>query len=140
MTVNIAETITLNGVNRGSSTTFSIPSIKYVENGIVTLTSAVSKIFVFDATVADDKSILSAGVKYIRLTNLDTSYDAKVSFVQGSDTAWFLIPAYKSMTISDVGLDADSSPIASSPTLANLDSISGQGTGTMALEYFIAST
>ena len=142
MTVNIAESISLNGVNRGSSTNFSIPDIKYVENGIITLSTAIKAVLVTgDSSAA--KNVVAANIRYIRLTNLDTSYIADVRVAANTNEQfWIQIPPYKSFMLTDTAMMAKDDALASAGSFNDLESIFAEvngGSGTMSLEYYIAS-
>ena len=140
LNVRITESITLAGVDRGSSTVFNVNAVKYIENGLITLGTALKAIVVVGDS-ATAKNIPAAGIKYIRLSNLDTSYVADIRVTgDGTEEVWFQIPAYQSFMLSDTSIFCNDDAFSSSPTFADITSIYAKSSSAMSLEYYIAST
>jgi len=75
LTVTITEAVTLNGASRGSTNTLTVSGVDDVYHRIVTVPSGVDTTLAsFKSTVGVADSALDLGnVKYIRVTNLDSS-------------------------------------------------------------------
>ena len=80
LTVTVKEQLYLNGKDRGSETTHTFNFVDEVMSFIKTCPDDASTLlFTFDTTPATTASNLVVGdVKYIRLTNLDTSVDCEI--------------------------------------------------------------
>ena len=73
LTVNITETITLNGVSRNSAVTTEIASIAEIFNRIMTVDASTNGTGIFDvaATLPGPGTFSRADFEYCRITNLD---------------------------------------------------------------------
>ena len=72
MTINITESLTLNGVEQGGNITQSITGINNISKRTVVVTTTEATIATFSAAVAAGNYI-AANVRYIRFTNLEAS-------------------------------------------------------------------
>ena len=72
MTINLTESLTLNGVEQGGNTTQSITGINNISKRTVVVTTTEATIATFSAAVAAGNYI-AANVRYIRFTNLEAS-------------------------------------------------------------------
>jgi|TARA_Y100000015_G_scaffold28991_2_gene28284 hypothetical protein len=152
LSVTIKETVTLNGKERGSENVLDITSVNQVYHRIVTCPANV------DTTVATFRSGTNVAdgaldvedVKYIRVTNLDSSNDLNLSLQidageddsAADESATILLQAGKSFimgTPSD-GIAVDDSAATIVTALHNLESILlDPGTNAISAEIFIAS-
>ena len=82
LTVTHSENIRLNGTQQGSSNSFTIDSITQIFKNIVTVPSgADTTIAAFKSTVGTADGALDVeNVKYIRVTNLDSTNPVNLSF------------------------------------------------------------
>ena len=153
--VDITETITLNGVTRNGKASVSIPTIGQIISGVMqapahdaTPDTAILASF-GDATAAETATvILSAGVKYVRITNKDDTNDLNVRLGEGAnsnDNAILRVNPKESLVLSDIVIDADvhtnTALAADAPTFTTMTyiEVSGQG-GNVDVEYYIAAT
>ena len=81
LTVTLTEDLTLNGYQQGSTNSFSISSITQVTKRIITVpASADTTIATFQAAQStSDVAIDLEAVKYIRVTNLESSNSCNLS-------------------------------------------------------------
>jgi hypothetical protein len=151
MTVNITESLTLNGVEQGGNTSQSITGITEISKRTVVVTQTESTIATFSAAVAAGNYI-AADVRYIRFTNLEASggnfitltfrnqdndevaikLDAGQSFVWNGDNSNGMTAVFNATE------DADA---ASSTNFGSLTNIQADAdTGSCSLEMLIAGT
>ena len=81
LTSTITESISLNGADRGSTNTLTVGSVTQVFHRIVTCKTGVdTTVAVFKESVDDaDGALDKEDVKYIRITNLDTTNPVNLS-------------------------------------------------------------
>ena len=83
LTSTITESISLNGADRGSTNTLSVASVTQVFHRIVTCPTGQDTTVATFASVADDSAVSGSldveDVKYIRVTNLDSSNPVNLS-------------------------------------------------------------
>jgi len=79
LTVELKETIELNGMDQGSTNTLTIGSVNEIFKRIVTVTTSEAEILAF-GTAAASGTLVEADVKYIRLTNLDDTNHIVLTF------------------------------------------------------------
>ncbi len=130
LNVTITEELTLNGADRGSVNTLSVSSVTQVYHRIVTCPASQDTTVATFASTADDStgaagSIDVGDVKYIRLTNLDSSNAINLSLQVGTtdggdgaadESATILIAAGRSFVMG-----ATTDAIAVNDTNANID-------------------
>ena len=150
MTINLTESLTLNGVEQGGNTTQSITGINNISKRTVVVTTTEATIATFSAAVAAGNYI-AANVRYIRFTNLEASggnfitltfrnqdndevaikLDASQSFVWNGDNSNGMTAVFNATE------DADA---ASSTNFGSLTNIQADAdTGSCDLEMVIAS-
>ena len=152
MTVTVAEDITLNKVQQGTSNTFTVASIKDVSKRIITIDADDdATVAVFKSTVAiADGALDKEKVKYIRITNLDDTNSVNVSLQLDSDennsaadlSVTHLLEAGRSFVMGtpDEAVHANDSSATIITALTDLESIivdPGSNAGTV--EVFTAS-
>lgn len=83
LTSTITESISLNGADRGSTNTLSVASVTQVFHRIVTCPTGQDTTVATFASTADDSAVSGSldveDVKYIRVTNLDSSNPVNLS-------------------------------------------------------------
>ena len=156
LNVTITEELTLNGADRGSVNTLSVSSVTQVYHRIVTCPASQDTTVATFASTADDStgaagSIDVGDVKYIRLTNLDSSNAINLSLQVGTtdggdgaadESATILIEAGRSFVMG-----ATSDAIAVNDTNANIDVsmheleslLVDPGSNAVTVEVFVAS-
>ena len=80
LTVTHTESITLNGVDHGSTNTLSIASINEVMKRIVTVPTSEVEVLALHVSAVSSGTFLEADVRYIRLTNLDDTNHVTLTF------------------------------------------------------------
>jgi hypothetical protein len=157
LNVTITEELTLNGADRGSTNNLSVASVTQVYHRILTL-PANGGSGTTDTTISNFRSAVTGAdsalddddVKYIRVTNLDSSNSVTLSLQLAADgdsaastTASILVEAGKSFILGKaVGVAAVDDDAASKVTsLVDLESIIAVNgnNATISLEVFIAS-
>ena len=130
LNVTITEELTLNGADRGSTNTLSVASVTQVYHRIVTCPASQDTTVATFASTADDStgaagSIDVGDVKYIRLTNLDSSNAINLSLQVGTtdggdgaadESATILIAAGRSFVMG-----ATTDAVAVNDTNATID-------------------
>ena len=114
--VKIEEEIILNNQDYSSKKTFEIGSIDQVYRRIVTVPAdATTTIIDFDAAVSSASGALDVDdVRYLRITNLDSSNNINVGLIGVSDSAQFVVPAGQSLVFGNTASfmlgETDTSP------------------------------
>ena len=152
LTVTITESVTLNGAARGSSNALTVTGVDDVYHRIVTVPSGGDTTLVnFHAAVStSDSSLDVENVKYIRVTNLDSSNPVNLSLQvdAGEDdsaadaSATILLEGKKSFIMGSpsdgIAVDDDAATIVTA--LNNLESIiADSASAAVQVEIFIAS-
>ena len=157
--VTIREELTLNGYDQGSKNTLTISDVDEVFKRIVTcpannettIARFRSSVGNASGTATFDSALDVQDVKYVRLTNLDSSNSLKLSLQievgeddTGADTsATVLVEAGKSFIMGSpedgIGADDDASGLVTN--LVDLDSLVVQpGSNAVDVEVFVASS
>ena len=159
LSVTISETITINGKDRGSDISLDVDNITQVMHRIVSLPadggSAATQTTVANfrtAVTTADSAMDDDDVRYIRITNLDSSNDVHLSLqlaangtADASTTSSILLkPGYSLMLCSTdnaIAVDDDAATPITSGSLVHLESILAinETNDTTQLEVFIAS-
>ena len=111
LTVTITEAITLQNANRGSTFKKTITGVGEVDRRVVTVESDTNGTEIFKTGGTTEAGThIPADVKYIRITNLDSTNWMVLFFTDGSaQQAMFKVEAGKSFILSTpVGFDTDS--------------------------------
>ena len=150
MTVTVAEDITLNGKEQGSTNTKTISSINEISKRILTITTNEATIATMSGAVASSGHFNDSAVKYMRFTNLDDTnfltltftnddddevaikLDAGNSFMWFADNSGGMVDVFNATENANADSDVDLEPIKTIQADAN--------TGNCDLEVFIAST
>ena len=154
LTSTITETVTLNGKERGSEISLDIASVTQVMHRIVTCPTGQDTTVATFASVADDSAVSGSldveDVKYIRVTNLDTTNPVNLSLQIDADeddsaadeSATILLAAGRSfvMGVPSDGIAVSDANATIVTTLHNLESILIDPlSNAFAVEVFIAS-
>ena len=152
LSTTITESVTLNGAERGSEITLDIGSVTEVMHRIVKCPSGSdTTIATFKSTTAISDGALDLGnVKYIRVTNLDSTNSINLSLQveTGEDdsaadsSATILVAAGRSfiMGTPEDGIGVSDANATIITTLNDLESLLvDPGSNTITVEVFIAS-
>ena len=154
LTSTITETVTLNGKERGSEISLDIASVTQVMHRIVTCPTGQDTTVATFASVADDSAVSGSldveDVKYIRVTNLDTTNPVNLSLQvdageddsAADESATILLAAGRSfvMGVPSDGIAVSDANATIVTALHNLESILIDPlSNAVAVEVFIAS-
>ena len=143
LTTTVTESVTLNGAVRGTTNTVTTTSINNVYERIVTCTSGqVTYLASFDTnSYGSAVQIDKEDVRYIRVTNLDTTNTLELAVVGAATNYQVLLNAGQSHILcaaSSIMLaEEDTTP--SFGTMAALDSLRVFPAATLDVEIFVAS-
>lgn len=154
LTVRISESISLNGVQRGSSASTSIASIGEISNRIISVATAGTDLIQFAAGLgAGTFSTATSGagtVHYMRFTNLDATNFITITCsdhaTPGSNTDLFCIKLTAGKTFmlcgllfdtTDSGVDGDDNALVAGNTIKNINAVAD--TAAVDVEMYIAS-
>ena len=142
LTVQVKETITLNGVRRGSNTINTISSIGEISNRIMSITNATNGTEIIAISTASGIGTYDkAAVKYMRLTNLDDTNYVLIQFTDSSSHHWEIkLEAGKSIIIGDTANVDDQADIDNFSATALAKIIGKADTAACDVEVYIAST
>ena len=145
LTTSITESVTINGVTRGSTNTKAVESIMDTFERVVNCPGLQTTII---ATFADNVytsagAIKAAGVKYLRITNLSTQYDMELGIIGAATNYQVHIPAGYSHIIcrTDDAMLAEADTDPSFGTMADIASIQARPTAgsNVTVEIFVAT-
>ncbi|MAE86741.1 MAG: hypothetical protein CMB80_28660 [Flammeovirgaceae bacterium] len=145
LTVTLTEAVTLNGQNQGASTVVAIGSVGEVLKQIVNVTETKTELLKFASTAGRGQTITST-TKYVRLTNLDDSYNLVVNCIGATDDEfYYIVKPGHSFILSTVSscMDSESGGVVSSVSLQNLSTISAwcaTSAQTVDVEFFVAQS
>ena len=89
-TIELKETIDLNGMEQGATNTLTIGSVSEIFKRIVTVTTTEAEILAF-GTAALSGTLIEGDVKYIRLTNLDDTNHIVLTFKSEGNAEFALV-------------------------------------------------
>ncbi len=143
--VTIKESINLNNTSYGSTRSATYKDITDVYKRTLTLTAdAVINLYTTVAAKTEGSVLDKDSIKYVRISNLESSEAINVKLTQGEgDITWLQVAAGDSLILGthSEAMDADSGAIAS-PTLDNITQVDAKvnTTETTArIEIFVAS-
>jgi len=143
LTTTVTESVTLNGAVRGTTNVVTTTGINNVYERIVTCTTGQTTFLaVFDSnSYGSAVQIDKEDVRYIRVTNLDTTNSLELAVVGAATLYQVLLKAGQSHILcaaDDVMLaEADTSP--SFGTMADLASLQVSPAANLDVEIFVAS-
>ena len=142
--VKIQEDIILGNQDYGSKKTFEIGSIDQIYRRIVTIPAdTTTTIIDFDAAVSSAAGALDVDdVRYLRITNLDSSNNINVGVIGASDSAQFVVPAGQSLLFGNTASfmlgETDTSPAFTSfESLSHI--MVDSDSNTVNVELYVAS-
>lgn len=137
-TVQIVESLTLGGVDRGGTHTRTIPNVAEADRRVMTVHSA-NEIDLIELNTANGQGkFVRSSIKHIRITNLDNTNFIRVRFKKsGAATADVPIDAGATFLLSIGSMDANTTPSAFS-AFVDIDVISAQAdTADVDIEYVV---
>ena len=144
LTVTLTESVALgDGSSERGTTNVQTVDVNEVDNRIMDVTTAFTEIIKFAGTAAAG-TFKDASVKYLRITNIDTSGAEITLRVQMTDSQYFVKIESEDHfilgnTVMDAHEDGDTA-LTTSPTFAAIDSIAAKSSsGTIQIEIFVAS-
>ena len=142
LTVSLTESITLNGVRRGSSAVTSISGIGEVSNRIMSITNSTNGTEIIAiSTAAGVGTYDKTAVKYLRISNLDDTNFVVIQFTDSSSHHWELkLEAGKSIILGDTSSIDDQADIDNFSASAIAKIIGKADTAACDIEIYIAST
>ena len=139
--VTVTESLTLNGVNHGSTKRMNITGINEVSKRIMTVLTTGTQIFKGHESVASYGQFIYGNVKYIRITNLDNDNPVTIHIEDATTTAYtqFLIPAGHVFFLTDAaGSYGDNTSVATpSGNIERIDALAS--TAAVDIEILVAS-
>lgn len=139
LSINISESITINGNEKTASTSSTITGITQLDQRIVKVGTVEQSLVLFDTAEAAGQ-FADSSVDYIRITNLDTTNFVTLRMTAANDEYFVKIGAGDSFILFESVMDADSDASVATATLANIDSIKAQAdTASCNVELFIAA-
>ena len=143
LTTTVTESVTLNGAVRGTTNVVTTTGINNVYERIVTCTtSQVTVLAAFDSnSYGTAVQIDKEDVRYIRVTNLDTTNTAKLAVVGAATLYTVLLKAGGShiLCAADDVMVAEADTTPNFGTLSDLGSIKVYPAATLDVEIFVAS-
>ena len=85
LTITLTESIELNGVEQGGTSTKTISSVNEVSKRIVTVTTTEAEVVAFHASAISSGTFIEGDVRYIRFTNLDDTNFIVLTFKNEDD-------------------------------------------------------
>ena len=144
LTVDVTESIILNGKNQGATNKFTVSSINEIYKHIVTATTSKTTFLKFGAA-ASAGTLIRADVSYLRLTNLDDTNFVTVGLQDdGADTVYLKLEKGQSLVVggSDEGPEVEIHATAGAfSAFASVDSLTLMAnTASIDVEIFAAMT
>ena len=136
LTVQITETVSLNGKTYGNSNTLTIANINEVDQRIVTIPTSLIEVLKY-GSAAGAGTFVRANVKYLRITNKDDTNYISIKVANGSDHYWVKLEAGKSFELHN-GLVETAGTFSSWADIDTIEAIAD--TAAVDVEYFIALT
>ena len=143
LTVEVTETITLNGVARNSAVTTTIASIGEISNRIMRVESDTNGTGIFDiaATNPGPGTFSRGAFEYCRITNLDDTNFIVIQFTDESTHHWELsLEAGKTLMFGDVAGFDDQSDIDAFSATHITKCIAKADTADCDIEVYVATT
>lgn len=137
-TIQITESLTLGGVDRGGSHTRTIANVAEADRRVMTVPSS-GEIDLVELNTANGRGkFVRASVKYIRITNMDDTNFIRVRFKKASaETADVKVDAGATFMLSTGSMDVDASA-GSFSAFVDIDDISAQAdTADCDIEYVV---
>jgi len=128
-TIQITESLTLGGVDRGGSHSRTISSVAEADRRVMTVSSSAETTLIDLDTSNGKGQFVRANIRYIRITNMDDSNWIRVRFMKaGAETADIKVLANSTFMLSDGSMDVDASA-GSFSAFVDIDDIKAQANG-----------
>ena len=137
-TIQITESLTLGGVDRGGSHSRTISSVAEADRRVMTVSSSSATTLIDLDTSNGKGQFVRANIRYIRITNMDDSNWIRVRFMKaGAETADVKVLANSTFMLSDGSMDVDASA-GSFSAFVDIDEIKAQANGSDCdIEYVV---
>ena len=139
LTVTLTESITLNGAEHGSKKTMSISGVNEISKSIMTVPTTGVQVYA-GSTAAAYGTFVTANVKYLRITNLDTENYVVLHLEGNSHYAQLTLAAGHVFMLSDVSSVFDSADAVASFSAEDITRIDVMAnTADVDIEMLVAS-
>ena len=138
LTVRVSEDIELNGKKYGNVNISEIPDVNEVSTRIVTALSTGTSILKF-AAEAGPGTYVTGNVKYIRVTNLDSSSKVRLALINPSIDVHVAIEPGKSFILSNSICKGENDAADLQPENITEIKAYGESDNSVDLEIFVAS-
>lgn len=147
LTVTLKEELNLNGLERGNETVLTVDSIEQVINRVVRVTATEEDLLNIQASRPDAGSLQVDKLKYLRITNIETSGTVDLRFTATSAVEEYLVQlgAGESYILFNNEMDVKRYPQSSSSDelgdavgFTNFDTLKAKGSTNIAVELFAA--
>ena len=143
LTTTVTESVTLNGAVRGTTNTVTTTGINNVYERIVTCNNGSTTFLAAFASISYGSAVQidKEDVRYIRVTNLDTTNTLELAVVGANTLYQVLLNAGEShiLCAADGIMFAEGDTSPSFGTMQGLESIQVKPNATLDVEIFIAS-
>ena len=146
LTVTLKEELNLNGLERGNETVLTVDSIEQVINRVVRVTATEEDLLNIQAARPDAGSLQVDKLKYLRITNIETSGTVDLRFTATSAVEEYLVQlgAGESYVLFNNEMDVKrytsggSSELGDAVSFTNFDTLKAKGSTNIAVELFAA--
>jgi hypothetical protein len=138
LTVRVSEDIELNGKKYGNVNISEIPDINEVSTRIVTALSTGTSVLKF-ADEAGSGTYITSDVKYIRITNLDSSNQVRLALINAGTDAHVAVDPGKSFILSNTIIKGEDDVADIQPENITEIKAYGASNSSVDLEIFVAS-
>ena len=144
--VTLKEELNLNGLERGNETVLTVDSIEQVINRVVRVTATEEDLLNIQASRPDAGSLQVDKLKYLRITNIETSGTVDLRFTATSAVEEYLVQlgAGESYVLFNNEMDVKrytsggSSELGDAVSFTNFDTLKAKGSTNIAVELFAA--
>ena len=140
LTVTVAEALTLDDEDVGTSRTFSYTDVDNLIKQTVLVDTAAQRVLFTFGTTAVGGGVIRTNFRYARIRNMDaTNYVTLRLLVTGAETIYLRLDAGEIFLLTHSAIDVDAAAGAFG-AFANLDSVAAQAnTASVQLEVYVAS-
>ena len=146
LTVTLKEELNLNGLERGNETVLTVDSIEQVINRVVRVTATEEDLLNIQASRPDAGSLQVDKLKYLIITNIETSGTVDLRFTATSAVEEYLVQlgAGESYVLFNNEMDVKrytsggSSELGDAVSFTNFDTLKAKGSTNIAVELFAA--
>ena len=147
LTVTLKEELNLNGLERGNETVLTVDSIEQVINRVVRVTATEEDLLNIQASRPDAGSLQVDKLKYLRITNIETSGTVDLRITNATTVEEFLVQigpgeSYvmfnNEMDVKRYPQSSASDELGDSVGFTNFETIKAKGSTDIAVEIFAA--